>query len=225
MKSLIEESSSIAKAIEKGWERAGKPQSFSVKVFELPEKNFLGITTKYAKVGIFFAGEKPTTPPVYKKEQPAHPRPKKSQEKSPEDAPSLHSHNNQKTPRNNTPRPKQNNTPSLTHQTRSHEPSKEHGGHHAPTQELEPTIVWSQDMVNFITKWLESSLTIMQLESLTFSTTASKNHLKVHFSGPIVANHAKQIQLFRGLSYLIMASIRAQFKTDLKGLRVIFSCE
>jgi hypothetical protein len=62
MKSLVEEASSITKAIEKAWTRAGKPQSFSVKIFENPESGFLGLTTKKsAKVGIFFeeAVEKP----------------------------------------------------------------------------------------------------------------------------------------------------------------------
>lgn len=55
MKSLVEEASTITKAIEKAWTRAGKPQSFSVKIFENPEVGFLGLTTKKsAKVGIFF---------------------------------------------------------------------------------------------------------------------------------------------------------------------------
>ncbi len=54
MKSIVEEASSIVKAIEKAWERAGKPQEFTVKVFEDAERGFLGMTKKPAKVGIFF---------------------------------------------------------------------------------------------------------------------------------------------------------------------------
>ena len=54
MKSLVEEASSITKAIEKAWIRAGQPQSFSVKIFEIPEVGFLGFVKKSAKVGIFF---------------------------------------------------------------------------------------------------------------------------------------------------------------------------
>ena len=54
MKSIIHEASSIAKAVEQGWIKAGKPQEFSVKVFEDAEKNFFGFTTKQAKVAIFF---------------------------------------------------------------------------------------------------------------------------------------------------------------------------
>ncbi len=61
MKSLVEEASSIAKAIEKAWERAGKPQAFSVKIYEIGEKNFLGFTKKSAKVGIFFEEEQVRT--------------------------------------------------------------------------------------------------------------------------------------------------------------------
>lgn len=57
MKSIMEEASSISKAIEKGWIRAGKPQSFSIKVLEQPEKNFFGFTKKPAKIALFFSEE------------------------------------------------------------------------------------------------------------------------------------------------------------------------
>ncbi len=55
MKSIVEEASSIVKAIEKAWIRAGKPASFQVKVFEEPQKNFFGLTIRSAKIGLFFA--------------------------------------------------------------------------------------------------------------------------------------------------------------------------
>jgi len=54
MKSIMQEASSVIKAIEKGWETAGKPKQFSVTVFEEPKKNFIGMTVQSAKVGIFF---------------------------------------------------------------------------------------------------------------------------------------------------------------------------
>jgi hypothetical protein len=57
MKSIMEEASSISKAIEKAWLRAGEPQSFSIKVLEKPVKNFFGITKKYAKIAFFFNGD------------------------------------------------------------------------------------------------------------------------------------------------------------------------
>ena len=54
MISIIHEASSVAKAIEQVWIKAGKPQDFSVKVFEESEKNFFGFTTRKAKIAIFF---------------------------------------------------------------------------------------------------------------------------------------------------------------------------
>jgi len=54
MKSLVEEASTITKAVEKAWIRAGKPAEFTVKIFEEPKHNFLGMTTKSAKIALFF---------------------------------------------------------------------------------------------------------------------------------------------------------------------------
>jgi len=57
MKSIIEEASSIAKAIENAWIRAGKPDVFQVKILEEPKRNFLGLTVQSAKIGFFYAYE------------------------------------------------------------------------------------------------------------------------------------------------------------------------
>jgi hypothetical protein len=55
MKSIMEEASSIAKAIETAWNRAGQPTEFTVKVLELPQTSFFGLkTSKSAKVAFFF---------------------------------------------------------------------------------------------------------------------------------------------------------------------------
>jgi len=55
MKSIMEEASTITKAIEIAWNRAGQPQEFSVKVLELPQTSFFGLkTSKSAKIAFFF---------------------------------------------------------------------------------------------------------------------------------------------------------------------------
>lgn len=66
MKSIVEEASSIAKAIEQAWNRAGNPSQFSVKIFEEPRKNLFGFTVQSAKIGLIFdeqAGERAVYPP------------------------------------------------------------------------------------------------------------------------------------------------------------------
>lgn len=56
MKSIIQEASSIQKAIEKAWIKADKPREFSIRILEEPVKNFLGFTKKMAKIALFFGG-------------------------------------------------------------------------------------------------------------------------------------------------------------------------
>lgn len=54
MKSILQEASTIAKAIEQGWREAGEPSEFSVKILELPQRNFIGLTTRSAKIAFIF---------------------------------------------------------------------------------------------------------------------------------------------------------------------------
>lgn len=54
MKSVVAEASSIAKAIELAWQKAGQPKEFLIKVFQEPQRNIFGLTKTSAKVGIFF---------------------------------------------------------------------------------------------------------------------------------------------------------------------------
>ena len=54
MKSVVAEASSISKAIELAWQKAGQPKEFLIKVFQEPQRNMFGLTKTSAKVGIFF---------------------------------------------------------------------------------------------------------------------------------------------------------------------------
>jgi len=54
MNSIVQEASSIAKAIEQAWVKAEKPQRFSIRIFEQPEKNFFGMVSKPAKIALLF---------------------------------------------------------------------------------------------------------------------------------------------------------------------------
>jgi len=60
MKSLFQQASTVAKAIEKAWERAGNPGEFTVKIIDFGKKNFLGLTKKPAIVSITYESEKKT---------------------------------------------------------------------------------------------------------------------------------------------------------------------
>ena len=79
MKSVMEEASTIVKAIESAWERAGKPQEFSIKILEHPETGFLGLkTVKSAKIALFF-NENVKPEPVVRPVQRREPQPRRPQ--------------------------------------------------------------------------------------------------------------------------------------------------
>jgi hypothetical protein len=76
MKSVMQEASSIAKAIEQAWIKAGQPIEFSIKILEEPQRNFIGFTMRSAKIALFFDMHptakapapkvKPSAPPLVK---------------------------------------------------------------------------------------------------------------------------------------------------------------
>lgn len=55
MRSVIQEASTLSATIEQAWNKAGCPTEFKVKIFQKPEKGFLGFgVKKKAKVALFF---------------------------------------------------------------------------------------------------------------------------------------------------------------------------
>jgi len=79
MKSIIEEASSLAKAFNQAWERAGKPEECTIKILAEPEKNFIGMTTKSAKIALFF--NEPA--PIQNKKSSTHSSPSRSSKNTP----------------------------------------------------------------------------------------------------------------------------------------------
>lgn len=78
MKSIMEQASTVEKAVSKAWERSNYPASFSIKILEHPEKNFFGLTTKPAKIALFYTEqetkERAIKPkPVRKRKEPELP--------------------------------------------------------------------------------------------------------------------------------------------------------
>ncbi len=124
MKSLVEEASTIAKAIEKAWDRAGKPREFSVKVFEEAETNFLGFTKKSAKVGIFF--EETAVQRSYSNEH--SPRHNQSQSRTGQrrqgSQTNRHNNNMQQRPLKDTREQRPQQTPQQTVEAKEHKPER-----------------------------------------------------------------------------------------------------
>jgi len=62
MKSLLQEGSSVATAIEKAWTEAGKPIEFTIKILAQGEKSFLGLSKEPAIISLLYDPKKQTAP-------------------------------------------------------------------------------------------------------------------------------------------------------------------
>ena len=209
MKSIIEEASSIAKAVEQGWIRAGKPQEFTIKVFEESEKNFLGFTTKPAKIAIFFQEQFAFKPHNQREHRP-------------------HQQNQQQQPQ----QPRKQQIRPLAHQQNQQQPlpSKSQAPQQAPSQamsaERQPKkhaseTPWNSDLIQAGQDWINMSLQSLNAQNVTFTTSVDRYALKVTFQGQITPNGDKEKLLFRSWAYLIMQALRQKYKRPLKGLKVI----
>lgn len=199
MKSIMEEASSVAKAIEKGWARAGKPQEFTVKVFEEAQTSFFGLfTSKSAKIALFFQ-EAVNQPSRHQKDRPQAGAPKK------------YTANIQAQPQpSRQPQPRQ---------AAAQQPRPER----APRTEPHSTTPWSPELIQAAEEWVKDSLRLMNLGSVKFTVDADRYALKFSFSQALAELSEKEKMLFRSWAYLIMQALRQKFKRPLKGLKVILT--
>lgn len=228
MKSIICEASSIAKAVDQGWKKAGMPQNFSVKVLEQEEKNFLGMTKKPAKVAIFF--EEKFEPQRKKPEARDNRDNRDSRDNKPyeknkslsENLKGLHEgpqKNIQPKPQTQirpiAARPLQQATTIKTQPTQT------------PRLDIQENIVrkspWTQEMVSVSSKWVEDMLLKMNLKEIKFLVEVNNNNIRFHFEKSLVENKNEQKELFRNFAFLLMQTLRYKFKKQFKNLKAVFT--
>lgn len=232
MKSIIEEASSIIKAIEKGWASAGKPTEFTVKILEQPAYNFLGFNTKPAKISFFFDDRTITASiekqsrgeskkPDFAKAVPstvnANRRDNKQQAKPVSRREEPHVREEQK-PRHATEnkaqeRGVQSKKPERTPQVQQ---SKE-------LKSGSTASIWNQETVNMARDWVQDFLYAIQKNNIKFTTNAQNHILKIDFSASITSNNQKELMLFKNAAHLLMSSLRNVTSSELKQLKVVFS--
>lgn len=203
MKSIVEEASSISKAIEKAWKRAEQPAEFSVRIHELPEKNMFGFTTKPAKIAIFFQEE-------YKKSN-SH---------------KIISHTSSTNPIPSVSKPV---TVKSQPKKATEKPQVQKAASPAPiapkaprTEAAEP---WSGEMITYAENWLRELLQKLEVKDTKFQATPQRYHLKISFASPVFAEDEKNRAFFRNCAHLILQATRNSFKRPLKGFKAILTTE
>jgi len=199
MKSLIEEASSITKAIEKGWIRAGKPRDFSIKIYEEPEKNFFGMTTKSAKIAIVF-DEKTITVPTEKTSVPQQVKQEQKRHLS----------------QSQSPQRQQRVTPQPRERINTQEA-------HKPKVEQPRAVELSDEMKESISVWLGDTLRLMDKLHASFALQTTDQFVRITFNTRLVEDNNQEKLLFRSLSYLMIASLRNKFKKSLRGLKLVLA--
>lgn len=203
MKSVMQEASSIAKAVEQAWLSAGKPLEFSIKVLEEPQKNFLGFSIRSAKVALFF-----DIAPIAK-------------------APSAH-----RQPKTTGAHPQRQQEPQrpVEHYTRPQDTRAPENRSAEPREKSQPTQIrrerkplWTDAMVAYVTDWISQILKIMHLDDIRFTVEPSDFYLRITFERMLLGQPQEEKKLFASFATLIIESLRHTFKTGLKGHKIILS--
>jgi hypothetical protein len=211
MKSIVEEASSIFKAVEKAWERAGKPADFSVKIFEDSQRSFFGITKKQAKIGLFF--DQPKTGELHEEV-----RRKKTEH---------HSTTHEARPESRVPRNNE-------HERKRVEPKSVNKPVIPPKQ---PTAVvsdsdeqlkkrrgeWTPEMLKTVETWVLNIMRKGDLPVVPCAVTHQGNRLQVTFERSLFDDSLKNTALFRSLSYLLLGMVRSRYKKEFRFLKIVLT--
>lgn len=213
MKSIVQEGSSVAKAIEKALQIAGNPRDFTVKILEEAEKNFFGMTTKPAKISFVFGHDaKPAHASHAERQRTEKP---KFEKKSPE--------RQQQQPRQAQKPAFEKKAPEkvqpVSEKSKKREPMQ-------PRQRSENEVFWNDAMVTMAQDWLHSTLRLMDdVAPVDFKTTSNRYYLRVTFAQPLYQDAEKERQVFRNFSYLMLQSLRTKLQRPLRGFKVVLTRE
>lgn len=218
MKSIIEEASSISKAIDQAWQRAGKPQEFTVKVFEEPQRSIFGLTIRSAKIALFFnerviAGQNLNEPKKSRPEQLARPlihekRPTERRDGFHENAPKP------------APQPQQTREPILHKRpVDSHELKDVEAQQKQQNRKRRST--WSDELIDSAKSWMNNCFSIMGLSNVSYETSVIGNNLNIQFTTKLLANEQSERLLFSSFAHLIMLGLGQSYKKRFPNLKII----
>ena len=251
MKSVVQEASSIAKAIEQAWSQAGKPQEFTIKVLEQPQKNFIGFTTHSAKVALYFeevvqktSDQRPRRPNVQQQRQPgrdrggergtgatattrepgklAHdvrevrPQAQTRDDRAAGPAQDQHIRRDRRDQRDQRDQRERKPDAAVTVRDDHRESQREN-------QREPETPQWNEAMVLSTKQWLHDTLSSMNLSHVIFSIEPNGMYLRIALHEQLVPEPDKERQLLASFSTLILDTLKKEFKTGLRGHRVILT--
>ena len=187
LRSIVEEASSVAKAIEKAWHNAGKPEEFSVKVYQLPQRNLLGFTTISAKVGLFFTAR-------YRATEEHSDRRSRQQRSGQRDQRDQRGHRASRPPR---------------------EQRELRGPREPRVQRPEAMPMrndsWSQELITAATDWLRGALGELGMADRSFEASAQGGVLRVIFANSMGRDEREERVVLNSFCHLMTEVLRNKF--------------
>jgi predicted RNA-binding protein Jag len=202
MKSLLQEGSSIVKAVEKAWSDAGMPSEFTVKILHEGEKNFLGFSKAPAIVSIIYDPQKQTKKIVERSNAPEQRKEKSSR---------------------GNPRRRGEGRNSDNRVGRKQEPAKSNQNNiqHGQQPVKKKTFpAWEDSWVGEITAWFNEVLKIMNI-TVPFQTSIDKQTLTVMFNEPVLRGLDEEHVLFASFSFLFIQFLKKQHRRRFSGYRLL----
>ena len=210
MKSIIQEGSSIAKAVEKGWEKAGSPQEFTVKIFEKAQKNFIGMTVKSAKIGIFFEDSSTATTTTSESIK-TQPKQQARHGTAIEDRPEIR----QRRPL----KPKS--EPTFTAKPEPKKIQIKETVAPQKTVSLDTSEAeWTPELIDIGVDWLKGALASLGKDSIKIVPHSQKNILQLIIKEPVLENIQQEKSLFAGFSTSVIQAIKKKTRKSLKGYKI-----
>lgn len=206
MKSILQEASSVAKAIDKAWHAAGMPEEFTVKVFEIEKKNFLGFVKSPSVISIIYDPRKAFKGQSQKEKELKH----SSSQHQPEQSYShkrddYHSYRQKKSITKDRPYYKN----GYSEENESSQAQQDQGG-------------WQPEMLMDVSRWLKETTEILKVNS-RFEHSNYQNILKIDFQGPVLPEIEYEQMLFASLSHLLLQFLKKKYKNQGKSLRILIS--
>jgi hypothetical protein len=223
MKSIMEEASTISKAIENAWNRAGQPQEFTVKILELPKTSFFGLkTSKSAKIALIF-----NEITVKTKEQPqkqVRPLPQRPSERKEQKESGPSERQVQRRPlqgrdqqRDQQRSERGEGRPARSEQRRQG-PRPQEDGRRYEQRERES---WSPEMIESAQDWIKETLILMGKPDIKVTSHVSNNYLKLYLDHPVLEDAKQEETQLKSWGSLAMEAVREKTNKPLRSLRII----
>jgi hypothetical protein len=213
MKSVMQEASTVIKAIEQGWVKAGQPHEFSVKILEEPQRNFIGITIRSAKIALYFDERifaKSLSPNIPHKQKVAP-----SAVREPIKKPAPVTKEVQEQPERTSIAPEI--MPAAAGSARNI--SKR------PVSTGQVQKLWSEEMLQYAKEWLSDILAHFDHANTSYKIESQGSQLRVLLNGPLGKDAHSQKQIFASLATLLVESLKRHLKSGLKGYKIVFVVE